>query len=82
IPTAIVEDAHYRIYRTVDEFEVVSYGTGSTEHTKLSYDTSGSYFDFPMEILEAGYMYAIRFIYKMPDGNYREQPEIFKFRVD
>tara|TARA_A100001515_G_scaffold145076_1_gene151791 strand:- start:3723 stop:5213 length:1491 start_codon:yes stop_codon:yes gene_type:complete len=82
IATSIIEDAYYRIYRTIDEFEVVAYGTGSTNHTRLSYDASGSYFDFPMDILEAGYMYAFRFTYRMPDGNYREQPEIFKFRVE
>ncbi|HAI37435.1 MAG TPA: hypothetical protein DCM40_04490 [Maribacter sp.] len=60
----------------------MAYGTGSTNHTRLSYDASGSYFDFPMDILESGYMYAFRFTYRMPDGNYREQPEIFKFRVE
>ena len=81
-PSVVIEDAYYRLYRTTDEFEVVAYGTGSTNHTRLSYDASGSYFDFPMDILESGYMYAFKFIYKMPDGNYREQPEVFKFRVD
>ena len=82
IATSIVEDGYYKVYRTVDEFEVVAYGTGSANHTRLSYDVSGSYFDFPVDILESGYMYAFKFLYKMPDGNYREQPEIFKFRVD
>jgi len=82
IASTIVEDGYYRVYRTVDEFEVVAYGTGSTNHTRFSYDASGSYFDFPVDILEAGYMYAFKFLYKMPDGNYREQPEIFKFRVE
>jgi len=82
ISSAIIEDAYYRLYRTIDEFEVVAYGTGSTNHTRLSYDASGSYFDFPVNILESGYMYAFKLLYKTPDGNYREQPEIFKFRVD
>jgi hypothetical protein len=82
ISTSIIEDGYYRVYRTTDEFEVMAYGTGSTNHTRLSYDASGSYFDFPVDILASGYMYAFKLIYKMPDGNYREQPEIFKFRVD
>jgi len=82
IATSIVEDGYYKVYRTIDEFEVVAYGTGSTNHTRFSYDASGSYFDFPMDILEAGYIYAFKLLYRMPDGNYREQPEIFKFRVD
>ena len=81
INTTIIEDAYYRLYRVVDEFEVVAYGTGSTNHTRLSYDASGSYFDFPMDILAAGYMYSFKFTFKMPDGNYREQSEEFKFRV-
>ena len=82
ISSDIIEDVYYRIYRTVDEFEVVGYGTGSTNHTRLSYDASGSYFDFPMDILESGYAYAFKFLYKMPDGNFREQSEVFKFRVE
>jgi len=77
-----VEDGYYKVYRTIDEFEVVAYGTGSANHTRFSYDVSGSYFDFPVDVLEAGYMYAFKFLYKMPDGNYREQSEAFKFRVD
>ena len=82
IPTAIIEDGYYKVYRTIDDFEVVGYGTGSTSHTRLSYDTSGSYFDFPVDILASGYMYAFKLLYKMPDGNYREQPEVFKFKVE
>ena len=82
VPTVIVEDVYYRLYRTIDRFEVVAYGTGSADHTRLSFDASGSYFDFPVDILESGYSYAFKFLYKMPDGNYREQPETFKFRVD
>ena len=82
IPSVTVEDAYYKLYRTTDGFEVMGYGTGSTNHTRLSYDASGSYFDFPVDVLEPGFMYAFKFIYKMPDGNYREQPETFKFRVD
>ena len=82
IASSIVEDGYYKVYRTIDEFEVVAYGTGSANHTRFSYDVSGSYFDFPVDVLEAGYMYAFKFLYKMPDGNYREQSETFKFRVD
>lgn len=76
----IPEAGYYRIYRVIDDFDVVSYGTGSDNHTKMSFDTSGSYFDFDMETLEGDYMYAIRFVYQ--DGaNYYEQPEVHKFRV-
>ena len=82
VPSVVIDDAYYKVFRTIDDFEVVAYGRGTTNHTRLSYDQSGSYFDFPIDILESGFMYAFKFIYRMPDGNYREQTETFKFRVD
>jgi len=81
----IVEQAYYKIFRVVDEEVIVDYGIGATgtnaEHTKLSYDGSGSYFDFDMSLLEAGYMYGIRMMFII-NGEKKEQPEVFKFRVD
>ena len=78
----ILEDAYFRVIRTIDELDVVEYGTGSLNHTKLSYDVSGNYFDLPMELLDSGYMYGIKFLYKLPNGLYKEQPNTFKFRVE
>jgi len=40
-----------------------------------------SVFDFDMSLLEAGYMYGIRFLTAI-DGVVTEQEEVFKFRVD
>jgi hypothetical protein len=77
----VVEDAYYRIVRSADSYEVVSYGTGSNNSTRMSYDLSGSYFDFDMSMLEAGYKYNIKFAYNL-NGNYVEQDEDFFFRVD
>ena len=81
IEPKIVEDIFYRVYRVIDGKEVVAYGTGSTNHTKLSYDVSGSYFDFDMSLLERGYMYGFTFLFNI-GGNYEERSETFKFRVD
>ena len=78
----IIEDGYYKIFRTIDELDVVKYGTGSFNHTKLSFDTAGNYFDLPIEILEKGYMYGIKLLYVLPNGLYKEQPHIFKFRVE
>tara|TARA_Y100000310_G_scaffold304594_1_gene343904 strand:- start:662 stop:2170 length:1509 start_codon:yes stop_codon:yes gene_type:complete len=78
----IIEDVYYRIIRTIDDLGVVKYGTGSYNHTRLSFDVSGNYFDLPISILEKDYMYGIKFLYKLPNGLYREQPHIFKFRVE
>jgi len=78
----IIEDVFYKIVRTIDDLDVVGYGTGTLNHTRLSYDVSGNYFDFPMELLEKDYMYGIKFLYKLPNGFYKEKPYIFKFRVE
>ena len=69
------------IVRTVDDYDVISYGTGSTNHTLMSYDASGNYFDLDMSMLESGYAYAIKLLYKV-NGEYVEQSEEFKFRVE
>ena len=76
----ILPNAYYKIERLSDEFTVLDYGTGSTNHTKLSYDKDGNYFDFDMSLLEAGYSYGIKFMFYL-NGEYREQPEVFKFKV-
>jgi len=81
IQNYFVEDAFYKIVRVIDEKDVVGYGTGSTNHTKLSYDTSGSYFDLDINLLEPGYLYSIKFLYYL-QGSYEEQKETFNFRVE
>ena len=76
----IVEDAYFKLFRVQDSFDIINYGTGSTQHTRLSHDISGGYFDLDMSILEPDYMYGIKFLYKVND-DYQEQPEVFKFRI-
>jgi len=80
IQNNIIEDAYFKIFRMIDEKDVISYGTGSLNHTRLSYDVTGSYFDLDMKMLETGYAYGIKFVYYI-NGAYQEQPETFKFRV-
>lgn len=76
-----IKDTFYSITRLADNLTVVPYGTGSTNHTKLSYNTSGSYFDFDMSMLEAGYSYDIRLMsYLFSD--YIEHSFAHKFRVE
>ena len=85
IENLIVEKMYYKIVRLVDEETVLDYGIGtddtSNEHTLVSYDALGSYFDFDMSLLEKGYMYGIKLMFSV-NGELREQQEIFKFRVD
>ena len=71
IENYIIEDAYFKVFRIVDDLEVISYGTGSTvspqqtgsagSYTRLSYDISGNYFDLDMDLLEKGYAYGIRY---------------------
>ena len=78
-----IDDAYYKVFRIVDNLDVVQYGTGSVnlDYTRLSFDVSGNYFDFDMSMLESDYAYGIKFVYYV-NGTYREQPEIFKFRIE
>tara|TARA_R110000824_G_scaffold106403_7_gene251418 strand:- start:747 stop:2222 length:1476 start_codon:yes stop_codon:yes gene_type:complete len=80
IEASIVDNAYYKLTRAKDGLVVVSYGTGSVNHTRLSYDTSGSYFDFDMSMLELNNAYEVNFAYYI-NGNYVEQPETFRFNV-
>lgn len=81
VENTIVEDAYYKVFRIEDNLEVISYGTGTLQHTRMSYDVSGNYFELDMEPFESGYNYGIQFAYLL-QGDYIEQPEIFKFRVE
>ena len=79
----MIESASYQINRTVDDAVVIPYGTGSDNHTVLSYDVSGNYFDLDMKLLEPGYTYDLKFsFYEDSISSWREQPYIFKIRVD
>ena len=78
----IIPSASFEIIRMVDERTVINNSTGSTDnHTYLSYDNSGSYFDLDMNLLEPGYMYGVKLSYYVA-GQWREQEEVFKFRVE
>jgi hypothetical protein len=77
----LIESASFQVVRMIDNIEAVSYGTGSSLHTQLSYDVSGSYFDLDMSLLQPGYMYGVKLAYYV-NQDWVEQSEIFKFRVD
>ena len=91
IENSIVEDAYFKVFRIIDDLEVISFGTGSStspqadgaagSYTRLSYDISGNYFDLSMDMLESGYSYGIKLAYHT-NGRYDEQPEVFKFRIE
>jgi len=82
-PATMIISASYRVYRVLDGYEAVAYGTGSDFHTGLSYDVSGNYFDFDMSLLDPGYMYAFKFaFYDEQVKAWQEQDSTFKFKVE
>tara|TARA_S200002703_G_scaffold156350_1_gene161804 strand:- start:8040 stop:9527 length:1488 start_codon:yes stop_codon:yes gene_type:complete len=83
IETTIIEDAYYKVFRSIDNLEIVPFGTGSSNNnfTRLSYDLSGNYFELDTSYLEAGYSYGIQFAYYL-QGEYHQQPEVFKFKIE
>jgi hypothetical protein len=79
-----IENAYYRIYRVIDEFDVIPFGTGSGQqgkYTRMSYDEKGNYFDLDMSMFESDYSYAIQFAYDH-GGQNAVQEQVFKFRVE
>ena len=82
IETKVIDSAYYTVFRVTDDFDVISYGTGSINAgcTQMSYDKDGNYFDIDMSLFEPGYSYGIKVSYRV-NNRYEEQPELFKFRV-
>lgn len=79
IPTS----GSYEIIRIIDNYKVVEHATGSIKYTELSFDSSGSYFDFDMSLLEPGYSYGIKLaFYDDYISDYKPINEVFKFRVE
>ena len=82
-PSTSIISASYKVYRTLDGYEAVTYGTGSDFYTGLSYDVSGNYFDFDMSLLDPGYTYAFKFaFYDEQVKSWQEQDSTFKFKVE
>jgi len=81
--TTTISSASYRVFRILDGFEAIAYGTGSDLRTGLSYDLSGNYFDLDMNLLQPGYSYALKFSFYDPElVSWVEQGDVFKFRVE
>jgi len=75
-------DTYYRVTRDVDNYIVCAPSYQEEEnHTKLSYDDDGNFFNFKFSILEPGYMYTFSFV-TLIDGKFYFHPEQFKFRVE
>jgi hypothetical protein len=83
LDSEIMESGSFRIFRVADGLNAVPFGTGSSAHTQMSYDASGSFFDIDLSILEPGYSYGVQLAYY--NGSVKDWVEIpyeFKFRVE
>ncbi len=78
----LISNLYFKITRVSDNLEIIGYSTSSVpNYSKLSYNSSGSYFDLDMSIFEENYMYQINFLRK--DGaKFIELADKFRFRVD
>jgi len=80
--TTIIPSASYEISRASDNYPIIPFGTGSTNHTMLSYNVSGNYFDLDMSNLETDQMYTIKFaFYDSSVNSWNEQSYKFNFKV-
>jgi len=82
LEATIINKAYYKVFRHRDNFEIISFGTGSgnNEYTRLSHDAKGNYFDLDFSVFPKDEDYVIKFVL-FEDGQYREQKQEFKFRV-
>jgi hypothetical protein len=72
---------YYKIFRHIDNYEIIPYGTGAISYTKTSCDKNGNYFALDMSLLEPGYAYGFKF--GLLEGNtIREMPQSFRFKVE
>lgn len=66
----IVESGFYAIENDATRERVVPFGTGTLQHTRLSYAANGNYFDFSMKNLHQGNVYRVLFL--VDDGGRRQ----------
>ena len=82
VNSLLFNSASYQVRRSIDDYVVIDYGTGSLKQTGLSYDISGNYFYLDTNTFEAGYKYDIYYsIFDEDSDTYIEQPYKFRFRV-
>lgn len=82
VNSLLFNSASYQVRRSIDDYVVIDYGTGSLKQTGLSYDISGNYFYLDTNTFEAGYKYDIYYsIFDEDSNTYIEQPYKFRFRV-
>ncbi len=80
VPPEIIERCFYAVENDSTRERVIPFGTGSQQHTRLSYDSSGNYFYFPMSNLNDGEVYRLIFLVDRV-GERQLVDAGFKFRI-
>lgn len=75
------ENLYYKVFRVVDGKEIIPYGTGSFNHTRLSRNKDSSFFQLDFGLFEPGYSYGMKFV-AIDRQKIIESKETFKFRVE
>lgn len=75
------ENLYYKVFRVVDNKEVIPYGTGSYNHTRLSRNKDSNFFQLDFGLFEPGYSYGLKFV-AIDRQKIIESKEVFKFRVE
>lgn len=75
-----VASAYYKVVNDLTEEVVVPFGTGSQQHTRLSYDSRGGNFVLPMNTFAPGNVYRIDFLMNI-DGQRVLVNRNFTFKV-
>ncbi len=76
----IIYKGYYRIINDRTNEEVISYGTGTIETTRLSYNNDGNYFTIYMNSLSRSNVYRITFLLYQ-DGEVNTLDQSFKFKI-
>ena len=77
----VINNAYFSVINERTGQEVIPWGTGSQQETRLSYDENGNYFTFHMSNLSQGNVYRLKFLFN-EDGQTRIlNDNSFKFRV-
>lgn len=76
----IVENAYYAIENDATRQRVIPFGTGSQQHTRMSYGAGGNTFKLFMSSLHAGHVYRIIFLVN-ENGRSQIIDDGFKFKV-
>ena len=77
----VLTNAYYRVIDNFTDEVLIPFGTGTTQHTRMSYNDAGNYFKFPMQNLVPGSSYRFEIGYYDIEGTWNVLPDDTTFRV-